>query len=98
MRRLALLVFVTVAHAQTATEAVKALEEDWCKAWVAGDAATLNRIHADDYFSVNSLGAISSKAAVIADVRAGVFRYESMEHGDLSFRVYGDNGQQGEAR
>jgi hypothetical protein len=27
---------------------------------------------------------------VIADVRAGLFRYESIEHRDLSFRVYGD--------
>lgn len=83
MRVLALLVFAAVAYGQTAELAeqqVKELEEQWSRAWVAGDAAALDRIHADDYFSVNYLGAISSKASVIADVRAGIFRYQSMEH------------------
>jgi ketosteroid isomerase-like protein len=94
MRVLALLAFTAIAYSQTesrlAEQEVKGLEELWCKAWVAADAATLDRIHADDYVAVNNIGTLNPKSSVIADVRAGLFRYQSMEHRDLSFRVYGD--------
>jgi hypothetical protein len=73
-----------------AEQQVADLEDQWCKAWVAADAAALDRIHADDYVAMNNIGALSPKSSVIADVRAGLFRYESMERRDLSFRVYGD--------
>jgi ketosteroid isomerase-like protein len=95
MRVLAMLLFAAIAYSQTdsarlAEQQVADLEDQWCKAWVAADAAALDRIHADDFVAVNNIGALSPKSSVIADVRAGLFRYESMEHRDLSFRVYGD--------
>jgi len=95
MRVLALLVFTAIAYSQTdsprlAERQVKNLEDQWCKAWIAADPVALDRIHADDYVAVNNIGALSPKSSVIADVRGGLFRYESMEHRDLSFRVYGD--------
>jgi pimeloyl-ACP methyl ester carboxylesterase/ketosteroid isomerase-like protein len=72
-------------------------EKEWREAWVRGDAATLDRLHADDYFSINNIGQRSTKAQVMADVRAGLFKYESMEHKDVVLRVYSDvvivNGQ-----
>jgi len=95
MRALALLIFTLNAYGQTdsvrfAEQEVKNLEDQWCKAWIAADAVALDRIHADDYVAVHNIGALSPKSSVIADVRGGLFRYESMEHRDLSFRVYGD--------
>ena len=95
MRVLAFLLFTAIAYSQTdsarvAEQQVTDLEEQWCKAWIAADVAVLDRIHADDYVAVNNIGALSPKSSVIADVRAGLFRYQSMEHRDLSFRVYGD--------
>jgi hypothetical protein len=65
-------------------------EKEWREAWVKGDPVALDRIHADDYLSINYLGQISTKAQVMADVRAGAFKYESMEHKDVVMRVYGN--------
>ena len=61
---------------------VKNMERDWREAWVRGDAAALDRIHADDYLVINYLGQVNTKAQVMADVRPGAFKYESMEHKD----------------
>jgi hypothetical protein len=53
-----------IAYSQTdsarlAEQQVADLEDQWCKAWVAADAAALDRIHADDYVAVNNIGALS---------------------------------------
>ena len=85
------------SHEAQAKQAVTQKEKEWREAWVRGDATTLDRLHADDYFSINNIGQRSTKAQVMADVRAGLFKYESMEHKDVVLRVYGDvvivNGQ-----
>jgi hypothetical protein len=77
------------ADAQAKRE-VQQIEKEWREAWVRGDPVALDRIHADDYFSINYLGQFSTKAQVMADVRAGAFKYESMEHKDVVMRVYGN--------
>jgi uncharacterized protein (TIGR02246 family) len=69
---------------------VQSMEKEWREAWVRGDPAAVDRIHADDYLSINYLGQVSTKAQVMSDVRAGAFKYESMEHKDVVMRVYGD--------
>ncbi|HWU54863.1 MAG TPA: nuclear transport factor 2 family protein [Rhizomicrobium sp.] len=69
---------------------VRQVEKEWREAWVRGDPVALDRIHADDYLSINYLGQLSTKAQVMSDVRAGAFKYESMEHKDVVMRVYGD--------
>jgi ketosteroid isomerase-like protein len=69
---------------------VQQMEKEWREAWVRGDPVALDRIHADDYLSINYLGQVSTKAQVMSDVRAGAFKYESMEHKDVIMRVYGN--------
>jgi len=69
---------------------VQQVEKEWREAWVAGDPIALDRIHADDYLSINYLGQFSTKDQVMADVRAGAFKYESIEHKDVVMRVYGN--------
>lgn len=69
---------------------VRQMEKEWREAWVRGDPVILARIHADNYFSINYLGQLSTKEQVMADVRAGAFKYESMEHKDVVMRVYGN--------
>ncbi len=64
------------------------MERDWREAWVRGDAAALDRIHADDYLVINYLGQVNTKAQVMADVRADAFKNQSMEHKDVVMRVY----------
>ena len=69
---------------------VQDVEKEWREAWIRGDPAALDRIHADDYLSINYLGQLNTKAQVMSDVRAGAFKYESMEHKDVVMRVYGN--------
>jgi unsaturated rhamnogalacturonyl hydrolase len=64
-------------------------ERQWREAWIAGDAAALDRIHADDYIAIPNVGSTSTKAEVMADVRRGVFRYSRMEHSEQSVRFHG---------
>jgi ketosteroid isomerase-like protein len=75
---------------EQAKREVQQAEKDWRDAWVRGDPAALDRIHADDYLVINYLGQVNTKAQVMADVRAGAFKYESMEHKDVVMRVYGN--------
>jgi ketosteroid isomerase-like protein len=73
-----------------AKQDVEQMEKAWREAWVRGDPTALDRIHADDYLVINNLGQLHTKAQVMSDVRAGAFKYQSMEHKDVVMRVYGD--------
>ena len=64
-------------------------ERQWREAWLAGDAAALDRIHADDYIAIPNIGSTSNKEQVMADVRRGVFRYSRMEHSEQSVQFHG---------
>ena len=83
---------LSVTSAQGADDQAKRevqnMERNWREAWVRGDAEALDRIHADDYLVINYLGQVNTKAQVMADVRAGAFKYQSMEHKDVVMRVY----------
>ena len=91
---IALTLPLTSAAAQSdqnanAEREVRDMEAQWRRAWLAGDAAALDRIHADDYTAIPNIGTVSTKAEIMADVRRGVFRYSRMEHADMTVRVYG---------
>jgi len=64
-------------------------ERQWREAWVAGDAAALDGIHADDYVAIPNIGTTSTKAEVMADVQRGLFRYTRMQHSEQNVRFYG---------
>lgn len=71
---------------------VRDMEAQWRQAWLAADAAALDRIQADDYVAIPNIGTISTKAEIMADVRRGVFRYSRMEHSEITVRLYGITG------
>lgn len=75
---------------QQAKLEVKQMEKEWREAWISGDSVALDRIHADDYLAINYLGQMNTKAQVMSDVRAGAFKYDSIEHKDIVMRVYGN--------
>ena len=75
-----------------AEQQVRDMERQWRQAWLAGDAATLDRIHGDDYTAIPNIGTVSTKAEVMADVRKGLFRYSRMEHSEMAVRIYGTTG------
>lgn len=80
----------TSALVDQAKHEVAQREKEWREAWIRGDAEALDGLHADDYLVINYLGQRQTKAQVMTDVRAGVFKYDSMEHRDVVMRVYGD--------
>jgi len=67
---------------------VRQLNDDWVKAMVRADAATLNRIMADDFFFTYPLEG-DDKAQFIADVTSGELKIEHIQREQLSVRVFG---------
>jgi ketosteroid isomerase-like protein len=67
---------------------VRQLNDDWVKAMVRGDAPTLDRIMADDFFFTYPLEG-DDKAQFISDVTSGNLRIEHITREHVSVRVFG---------
>ena len=67
---------------------VRQLNDDWVKAMVRGDAETLDRIMADDFFFTYPLEG-DDKAQFIADVTSGDLKIEHIRREQVSVRVFG---------
>jgi uncharacterized protein (TIGR02246 family) len=74
----------------SAERAVRDMEQQWREAWLAADAAAMERIYADDYMAIPNIGTVSTRAEIMADVRRGVFKYSRMDHSEMSVRIYGE--------
>ncbi|MGH9837108.1 MAG: nuclear transport factor 2 family protein [Blastocatellia bacterium] len=66
------------------------MENERAQAIVRGDAATLERIYADDFSNVGSSGAVRNKEQLIADNKSGALKVESQTLDNVNVRVYGD--------
>jgi ketosteroid isomerase-like protein len=67
---------------------VRQLNHDWVKALVRADAATLDRIMADDFFFTYPLEG-DDKAQFISDVTSGDLKVEHIQLEQVSVRVFG---------
>jgi ketosteroid isomerase-like protein len=67
---------------------VRQLNDDWVKAMMRRDAATLDRVMADDFFFTYPLEG-DDKAQFIADVTSGDLKIEHITREQLSVRVFG---------
>jgi ketosteroid isomerase-like protein len=67
---------------------VRQLNDDWVKAIMRRDAATLDRVMADDFFFTYPLEG-DDKAQFIADVTSGDLKIEHITREQLSVRVFG---------
>jgi ketosteroid isomerase-like protein len=67
---------------------VRQLNDDWVKAVVRADAATLDRIMADDFFFTYPLEG-DDKTQFIADVTSGDLKVEHIQLEQISVRVFG---------
>lgn len=67
---------------------VRQLNDDWVKAMVRQDAASLDRIMANDFFFTYPLEG-DDKAQFIADVTSGDLKIEHITREQLSVRVFG---------
>src|SRR5438309_5941600 len=67
---------------------VRQLNDEWVKALVRADAATLERIMADDFYFTYPLEG-DDKAQFIADVTSGNLKIEHLTREQVSVRMFG---------
>lgn len=70
--------------------AVAALDREYQYAVKHGDAATMERILADDFVLVLGDGRVHGKAALLDEVRSGTVRFEQQDELTQKVRVWGD--------
>ena len=89
------------AFAQTKTDAPKTgsatieqsllqMERDWAKAGQAKDAATMDRIMADDWAGIDFEGKTWTKAMSLADLKSSTSSLSTIELADMKVRVFGN--------
>lgn len=83
---------IAVASAQSSSveQQVVATDEQRMAALRRGDPGPLERIYADDYTLVTSLGQVRSKADQIAELKSGSLRYTDIRSVERQVRLYND--------
>jgi ketosteroid isomerase-like protein len=71
-------------------EQIKSIEEERNRAILSGDAATLDRMTADDYTFITLRGELRTKAEIVKGFQSGAFKYESRTISEVKVRVFGD--------
>ncbi len=74
----------------TDEQALLQIERDWTAAWWKQDPEALDGILADGYLE-NLQGQITTKAQLIRDMKAGIYKVESLEASDMRVVVFGDH-------
>ena len=93
---LVLLAAASVAVAREAfvrpdsAEEIKAIEDQWAKAYVAKDAAFFDKLCVDDYTFVEPDGGLSGKKDDQEALKSGALAFESMRMSEVKVRVWGD--------
>jgi ketosteroid isomerase-like protein len=78
------------AKAPSTADTIKQLEHDWTDAVKAGDADKLGQILADDWVGLQYDGKKYTKEQVIANVKSGSNKIDSMDFGPMSVKVLGN--------
>ena len=88
------IVFVAVTHAGAVPaddkKTVADLDTEYQAAVKANDAATMDRILADDFILVDGDGTVSSKADLLKEARSRRLAYEHQEEMEQTVRLWGD--------
>ena len=75
---------------QRTAETLKQLERDWADAEKAGDVEKIGRIVADDWTGVDNDGRKLTKQQLIAHIKSGKDKTDSVELGPMEVEVLGD--------
>jgi uncharacterized protein (TIGR02246 family) len=67
------------------------LNERWNRAWCAKDAATVERMMADDYFYVAPNGQAQSREAILDIIRSPGYRLHHWTRTNVVIRMLGDD-------
>jgi ketosteroid isomerase-like protein len=79
-----------ITEGESPAETIKELEQDWAVAIKAGDGEQIGRILGDDWIEVSNNGKKLTKGQLIAGVKRGRVKVESIEFGPLDVKVLGD--------
>jgi ketosteroid isomerase-like protein len=79
-----------VSAASDDAKMVAALDTEYQAAVKNNDAATMNRILADDFILVTGSGKVYTKADLLDEARSGQYVYEHQEDSSQTVRVWGD--------
>ena len=74
----------------TTEETIAALDTEYQLAVERNDAATMDRILADDFVLVTGSGKVFSKQDLLDEARSGRITYEHQRDAEQSVRVWGD--------
>jgi ketosteroid isomerase-like protein len=77
------------AKGPSVSQAIKQLEQDWTDAMKAGDADKLGQIVADDWIGLTYEGGKETKQSLLAGVKSGKDKAESIENGPMNVKVLG---------
>jgi ketosteroid isomerase-like protein len=80
----------TATESERTVQTLKQLEQDWIDAEKAGDSEKLGRIVADDWTGVDNDGHKLTKEQLIARMKSGKEKLESIELGPMEVKVLGD--------
>jgi uncharacterized protein (TIGR02246 family) len=70
-------------------QAIEQLERDWASALTSGDLAKVAQIVADDWTGINNDGSTATKQSLLAAVKAGKDKAETIEVGPMEVKVLG---------
>lgn len=70
-------------------EEIREIERSRLRALVAGDIATAQRLHADDFQLITPIGAALSREQYLGAIAAGQIKYSVWEPGHIAVRLYG---------
>ena len=71
-------------------QTIRRLDDERIQAQVHADAATLDRIYADDFIGVGPSGTVRTKPQVLADFTSGDLKFQSITTEEVQVRVYGN--------
>jgi hypothetical protein len=75
---------------QTTAQTLTQIEEVWADALVKADLTALDAILADSYVETGEHGQRSNKSDILADLKSGVARFDSLKLSDMTVYPYGD--------
>jgi ketosteroid isomerase-like protein len=81
---------VARADAPSVEQNLMQMERDWTQAGLKKDAATLDKIIADDWVAIGFDGKTVTKAELMADLKSGASATQSIELGAMKVRVFGN--------
>jgi uncharacterized protein (TIGR02246 family) len=67
------------------------LSERWFQAWLDKDAATIERLAADDYHYVGPSGLVLDRQAILTIVRSPSYRLDQGSRSEVVVRALGDD-------